>query len=332
MLSILGVGSARPKNLIDAALLAKLGPNGPEYAKGCLVSQLGVRGLPTTLKPSYIAESGNSEPEAAAMQFSTTDLGFSAVNQAMERAGITASQLGLIMGDCSTQPQTTPSEAQRVAGRLGQKIDAYDVLSSTGSMALHIEVLSSWRPEKVPEHVVSLSSNTPTAMINYRTGIERVLFGDAAGALILSKKHQGKLVVRACEYFTDVRNLDLFAFNTGGHLVMQANAPEVVADRCAIQLDRALRAIESSNEPTSAPPFLIATCMTQSDLTKLADKFKIPTDHIWSHLEHDGNALGAAPICVLADHWSTIVPGSRIVVAIAGVGLSGGFIVLEALS
>jgi len=329
VLSILGVGSAQPKNLIDAGIFAQHGLSGPEYGNGCIASHPDVSERRTVLPHSYILDSGNAEPKGSAgvMEFSPTDLAVVAVEQALSRAGIKAAQIGLVIGDCSTQLQTTPSEAQRVAGRLGHKLDAYDVLSSSGSMALHIELLSSWRPERVPEYVVTFSSNTPTAMIDYRSGVERLLFGDAAGALVLSKKHPGKLNVRECEYFTDVQHLDLFALNTGGHMRIAADAPAIVAERCATMIDRALRSIERDLQP----PILITTCLGQSELISLARTFNIPEANVWSHFAAGGNTLGAAPICALAANWSAITPGTQIIVAIAGVGLSGGYMVLDAV-
>jgi len=70
----------------------------------------------TTLPLFYITETKNIDTWVArsVAQQNASDLGAQAARLALERAGLTSENIGLILGDCNTPIETTPGEAQRI--------------------------------------------------------------------------------------------------------------------------------------------------------------------------------------------------------------------------
>src|SRR5262249_16639695 len=129
-----------------------------------------------------------------------TELALEAADEALNRAGVARSDIGLIIADTATPRETTPSEAQRLAKRLDLKVPCYDVSSGTGFFPAHAAILDSWKNDRLPEVALCVSTNSPTCAIDYASGDERLYFGDAAAAAVVSKVRPGKLKIRKAFY------------------------------------------------------------------------------------------------------------------------------------
>ncbi len=193
MLNILGIGTAVGQTAITDAE-ARVFAAGSSSLKAGEIRR-------SVLGREYLGSTGNSDIDAVKIREnqSPTDLGVMAAQAAIADAGISVEQIGLVLGDCSTPWQTTPSEGQRVADRLGLKVPAYD-LGGGGIVPQQLASLSRWRADKVPDYTLLISVSTPTSRINFRAGgDERWHFADGASACVVSSKHTGKLTVLDAE-------------------------------------------------------------------------------------------------------------------------------------
>lgn len=211
MLHILGIGTAVGQTALKKSDFEEI------EIRGCTLSNGESRR--SALGKDYLAQTKNADIEAVKQEQnqSPTDLCLAAATAAIAEAGISAEQLGLVIGDCATPWQTTPSEGQRVADRLGLKIPAYDI-GGGGIVPQHLSSLSRWRIERVPEYTLLLSGSTPTTRIDFKSGgQERWQFGDAACACVVSTKHRGKFAVIEAE--------SLFHGGGGNSFVVDQFAP-----------------------------------------------------------------------------------------------------------
>src|SRR5690606_212376 len=110
MLHIVGMGHAHPDTEITNELLEDLGTGtNAEWIR----HHIGIETRRSVLPLDYIRETKNADPRRAleVAQRTPTDLGVAAARMALERAGLAASDIGLVIGNCCTPFETTPAEA-----------------------------------------------------------------------------------------------------------------------------------------------------------------------------------------------------------------------------
>jgi 3-oxoacyl-[acyl-carrier-protein] synthase III len=159
---ILGFGRAFPANSID-----------------------GVRF--TSLPIQYINETKNIPIKNALIHAlnSPSEIGEAALRGALASAGLVPEDLTYVIGDTATPWETCPSEGQRIAGRLGLKVPSYDVTGIGCALSAALFSLTQW--EDFPSLVGWVSSNLLTQVTDFREGTEKDIFGDGAGACVISK-------------------------------------------------------------------------------------------------------------------------------------------------
>lgn len=326
MLYVLGAGAAYPETVIGNDLLAEVCP---ELSASAIFERTAIKERRTTLPLDYLKQTGNEsvlEVDKARL-VSGTDLALKASLIAIERAGIRPEDLGLVMGDTITPRQTTPSEGQRVADRLGLKIPAYDVVGSEASSLVHLSALLNWLPGKVPAYVLCLVSNCPTEKINYRKGFERLYFGDGAAAMVVSTRHPGKLQVQSSSFAQKHAAPNWVVFKTLYH--MQANyypEPSQIQKAHSDILKEALEKFELVGGNIK----FIGTQHSPSALRGACSEFGIVTENHWCDVETHGNTIGVSHLGVLAQNWQNIDSGDAILLVQAGVGGTSGCVMLLA--
>ncbi|HMO01630.1 MAG TPA: hypothetical protein PKD37_03145 [Oligoflexia bacterium] len=205
-INILGIGHAFPENLISNELffdLASSAGNSKEseiFQEERISAEAARR---TVLDIDYLRNTGNRDTWQSVhnMSDTPTNLAERAARMALERANLKPEDIGLVIGDCITPLETTPSEGQRLAGRLGLKVPSFDLSTPFGALALQLEALNMISPAKLPDYVLLVSANTPTTRVNYSRGQADALYlGDAAAAVVCSYNQRAgiKLKEIAC--------------------------------------------------------------------------------------------------------------------------------------
>lgn len=154
----------------------------------------------TSLPLPYIKETKNIPIKNALMHAvnSPSEIGESALRAAIEKAKLSVEDITYAIGDTSTPWETCPSEGQRVAGRLGLKVPAYDVTGIGCALSATLFALTKWRD--VPSLIAWVSSNLITQVVDFSEGTEKDVFGDGAGACVLSADRKQGFKVEKVEY------------------------------------------------------------------------------------------------------------------------------------
>lgn len=324
MLRIAGMGFAYPPTVINNDLLEQCNP---QLSPAWIHQNLGIEHRFSVLPIPYILETGNVDPWQAkdVLLCTPTDLSERAARMALERAGITAEDVGLIIAEGATPLETTPSEAQRTGKRLGIKVPAYDVSGNAATFSLHMDILRKWRPESVPSYVLCIASNIPTQRVNFRKGTESAYFGDAAAAMVVSPRHDGRLKLVDSHYGNTHWKVDLMAFETYGAVSVRQDGLATLKLTVSQLLHRALE----SNAIALSDCRFIGHQVNFRELEELCTEFKIPSDRHWHNVDRCGYSLGSSAMCALAEKWDELRSGENIVVAEAGTGQSIGYVVLR---
>ena len=333
-LQILGTGSAFGQTRLTAEDLSELTGQACELA-GLKAARYSV------LHREYLQRTRNSAVDAVRQEGNQTptDLAVQAAAAALAEAKIDAEQVSLVIGDCNTPLQSTPSEGQRVADRLGLKVAAYDV-SGGGISPLQLSILSRWRRDRVAEYTLLLSVSTPTARVVYQGSEHRECwsqFSDAAFACVISTKHLGKFsVVDAEAIYTGLGNSALEATVCGSKeasLVIDAYEPlrldrQAYIAQCERLMDEHTGRAIFKNKLHGAHCFLTVGEVCEGTARRIAERHDLV--NFSSTFSEYGQLLGVGGLCGLSQFESKINSGDKLIVVDSTPGIISGYSVLIA--
>ena len=191
---VLGVGSALPKRRVTNAELAESVDTTDQW----IVERTGIRSR-------YIAADDET----------TATLATDAARRALEHAGLAATDIDLIVLATATPDQTFPSSATKVQAALG--IDdciAFDVHAVCTGFLYALSVADSMLRSGNAAKALVIGSETFSRILDWEDRGTCVLFGDGAGALVLSAE-EGERGILATKLHADGRHNDLL-FVDGG--------------------------------------------------------------------------------------------------------------------
>ncbi|MBX7138209.1 MAG: hypothetical protein K1X83_09510 [Oligoflexia bacterium] len=322
MLRLVSAGAAFPALIIDSKELENLQPAliGQDLVRlgGGIVSRGSI------LNPEYLHRTKNTDPWQSKDELSAapSDLTFKAVELALERAGITADQIGLIIGETISPMETTPGEGQRVGKRLNIKVPAYDVISGSSALLHYLSVISRWNEESIPDYVLFVSANTPTQRTRYDQGSEGLYFGDCCSAMIVSSRKPGRLEVRDIKCSLRAAPPGACEFDLYGTARLN---PEAAA---SFVLSKA-REILNKLKPELPGSFVILPQFSPQVVATLCDEFGIAPANCWSNVGNRGFTLGSGTLSVLAERWQQLGRDGQVIVCDVGLGGGYGYAVLK---
>ncbi len=151
--------------------------------------------LPQTLETSdsWIAErTGIRQRHIAAEGECTSDLALAASRKALERAGIDAGALDLIVLATATPDNTFPSTATQVQAALGMtRGAAFDIQAVCTGFVYALAVADNFIRAGAAETVLVIGAETFSRILDWSDRSTCVLFGDGAGALVLRAAEVG---------------------------------------------------------------------------------------------------------------------------------------------
>lgn len=171
--AILGTGSYLPQQVLTSAELG---------------AQLGV-GEQWILDKTHIKERRVAAPDEA-----TSDLATFAAHRALQAAGLSASDLDLVIVATSTPDQPMPATACAVQANIGAvRAAAFDVDAvCTGFIYALVTAHSLLSADPGPHTALVIGADTYSRILDYKDPRTCVLFGDGAGAVVLGKTGNGR--------------------------------------------------------------------------------------------------------------------------------------------
>jgi len=191
---VAGVGSALPRRRVTNDELAATVDTTDEW----IVERTGIRSR-------YIAAEGET----------TASLATEAARRALEHAGVDAREIGLIVLATATPDQTFPSSATKVQAALGiNDCIAFDVHAVCTGFLYALTVADSMLRSGSADKALVIGAETFSRLLDWDDRATCVLFGDGAGALVLSAEETNGGIL-ATRLHADGRHNDLL-FVDGG--------------------------------------------------------------------------------------------------------------------
>ena len=296
-------GSYVPEHLVDNAALAARTGRTPEVIE----------------KSTGIVARRYAAPDQ-----SVADLGLAAAQDCLTRAGVDASEVGLILFASGSSERCFPGPAATLAAKLGlAATPAIDLpIASAGSligMALAADLVARYG------NVLVVAAEIMSRRITDTDPDTAILFGDGAGACLISRD-AGPVPaiarIAGLALYTDGNFAESLTLPHGGTLAMRGL--EVIM-QAARKVPRAIADLLAKNNVAAedVQVFLMHQA-NRNLLAKIAKELKVPEDRFFTNIASFGNTSSAS-LLIAAAQWSDAASVTGpIVFAAFGAGLQWG--------
>ncbi|NVK30710.1 MAG: ketoacyl-ACP synthase III [Gammaproteobacteria bacterium] len=308
---VAGTGSALPKRVVSNEELAQTVDTSDEWIK-----------QRTGIAQRYIAGEGET----------TSSLAVDAAKQAIDTAGLNASDIDLIIVATTTPDLVFPSTATIVQNELGCfGGPAFDVQAVCAGFVYAFATAEKFVKTGAAKNALVIGAETFTRILNWEDRTTCVLFGDGAGAVVLSASDEpGVLTTRL---YADGRQKENLWVPSGvstnyqamqdGAAFVQMNGQEVFKFAVKALAQVVDDALEEAGMTAAEIDWLVPHQANIRIIQSTAKKLKMSMDNVVVTVDQHGNT-SAASIPLALD---TAVRDGRIqrgqTVLIEGIG--GGF-------
>ena len=191
---ITGTGSYLPENILTNAELAKTVDTSDEWIQKMV---------------------GIKSRHIASVKETTSYMATMAGKEALKSANMDFSQIDLVLVATSTADDKMPSTAVKVQGALGpSKCMAFDINAACSGFIYGLEVAWNFIKTGSYKNILLIGAESMSKVVDWSDRSTCVLFGDGAGAVILSASSEGstdnsKSGIIASKMFTDGSYRDL---------------------------------------------------------------------------------------------------------------------------
>lgn len=121
---------------------------------------------------------------------SAADMGAIAAQRALEAAGITADQLGLIVGATVSSDESCPSVSAQVQAAIGASCPAFDVNSACSGFLFALDTAAAFLSRGGISYALVLGAERISRILDWTDRSTCIIFGDGAGAFVIAPGQQ----------------------------------------------------------------------------------------------------------------------------------------------
>jgi len=220
---------------------------------------------------------GIKERHIAAENETTSDMGVAAAKLAIERSGIDASEIDMVV--CATiSPDyfCMPSTATIMATKLGlNHVTAFDISAACTGFVYILSIAKAFIESGMKKNVLIIGTEKLSAITDYTDRGTCILFGDGAGAAVISATDNKDEAIIDVNTGADGTYADLLMTPNGG-TGSPHDSLETEAGACFMQM--------KGNET-----FKVAVRTLTSDVKEILETNKIDSDDVKHFVPHQAN-------------------------------------------
>jgi len=312
---IIGCGSYLPNNLVTNDDLAKVMDTSDEW----IYQRTGIR-------QRYISKDKT-----------TSEMAVEAAKNALANAGITAEEIDCIIVATTTPDKTFPSTGvlvQKALG-MGDKGFAFDVQAVCSGFVYALSIADSFIKTGQIKKALIIGAEKLSSILNWEDRTTCVLFGDGAGAFILSA-HEGEEGIISTHLHSEGDKSDILGTDGGpsttgtvGKVFMEGKE---VFKNAVTRMAEVVNETLAANNITSADlDLLVPHQANKRIIDSTAEKLKLPAEKVVVTVDKHGNT-SAASIPLAFDSAlkeGRIHKGDLILIETMGGGLTWGAALLR---
>ncbi len=270
----------------------------------------------------------------------TTFMAIRAAEDALKSAGINSQEIDTIIVATSTADHIMPSTASQVQVGLniqGHKVRCFDVSAACSGFVYALDIAKQYVESETSKNVLVIGSERMTRVLDWNDRSTCVLFGDGAGAVVVSQSNEKKIL--SSLLFTDGSCADMLKVDNNlpsergaeitidAHLYMEGNKVfKFAVSRLSNLAEELVNDAGISHDDID---WLVPHQANYRILNSTAKKINMPMSKVVTTLQNHGNT-SAASIPLALDYAikkGDIKPGSTIISEAFGAGFVwGGFI------
>lgn len=259
----------------------------------------------------------------------TSDLAYKAAVQAIENAGITPDQIGLIIVATVTQDQNFPSVACQIQERLGiSGCGAMDVSAACSGFIYGTAIAKQFIETNSYEYILVVGVEKLSKIVNWEDRNTAVLFGDGASAAVIGKVSEGRGIL-AFELGADGTGGKHLYLNPENHIAM--NGREVFKFAVRQMGESAVSVLEKAGLTKEDVDYLVPHQANIRIMEAARERLDLPEEKMSKTIQKYGNTSAASiGISIVEDLESGKIKDDDIVVLVGfGGGLTWGALALK---
>ena len=285
--------------------------------------------------------SGIRQRHIASENETTSDMALNASREALASAGLDASEIDLVIVTTVNPDMMFPSTACILQAKLGirNNIPCFDLEAACSGFVYGVEVATRMMQSGFYKNALVVSSEKLSSILNWEDRATCVLFGDGAGAVVLSASDQEGVGIIDTVLGADGSDTAMLRMPAGGSM-MPASAETVAKKLHSVQMDgksvfkhavktmqeKALEVLERTGVPAEKIALLIPHQANARIIESVAKRIKIPAEKVYVNVEKYANTSSASiPIALdEAVRAGKISAGDYVLFVAFGAGMTWG--------
>ena len=275
----------------------------------------------------------------------TSDLGTKAAELALERAGITADQIGIVIVGTVTPDMMFPCTACLIQNKIGARNAwGFDISAACSAFTYSITVASQFVASGAHDHVLVVGADVMSSIIDYQDRSTCVLFGDGAGAVVVAPAVDGQGAILDYEHEIDGSGGGALYMPGGGsrkppsHETVDGRMHYVKQDgravfRFAVRKTEeiARRVLDRNGLQPSDLDLFVSHQANRRIIEAATANLEVDPGKVIINIEHYGNTTAATIPLALNDAVCTgrLKKGDLVLLASVGAGFTVGAVLLR---
>ena len=263
----------------------------------------------------------------------TSDLAVNAANEALNHAGVTASDIDLIVVATTTPDDTFPSTATKVQHKLGANgAFAFDVQAVCAGFVYALSVAESMMIAQKAKKALVIGAESFTKLLDWNDRGTCVLFGDGAGAVVLeAEEAPDNYGILASSLHSDGAYRDILYVDGGpsvngevGHVRMEGqDVFRHAVDKLASVMQEVL---DQAGIAADEVDWLVPHQANIRIINGMQRKFGLSSERVVRTVDQHANTSAASIPLALSQavHDGRIQPGDLLALEAIGGGLAWG--------
>jgi 3-oxoacyl-[acyl-carrier-protein] synthase-3 len=275
----------------------------------------------------------------------TSDLGKEAALVAIERAGLTPEDISLIVVGTVTPDMMFPSTACLIQQKIGaHHAWGFDLSAACSAFTYSLTAASQMVATGAHQHALVVGADVMSSIIDYKDRATCVLFGDGAGAVVVSAASDGDGTILDFEHEIDGSGADALCMPAGGsrrppsHATVDERLHYVKQDGRAVfkfavrkTEEIARRILERNHLAPSDLDLFISHQANRRIIESATDKLGIGPEKTLVNIDRFGNTTAATIPLALNDAVCAgrLKKGDLVLLASVGAGFTVGAVLLR---
>jgi 3-oxoacyl-[acyl-carrier-protein] synthase III len=272
----------------------------------------------------------------------TSDMAVPAVNGLLQKRGITAEEIDLIIFATVTPDLIFPSSACILADKIGAKnAFGYDLAAACSGFLFALETGAKFVESGKYKKVVVVGGDKMSSIIDYTDRNTCIIFGDGLGCVLLEPNEEGLGVVDAI-LKVDGHGRHFLHQKAGGSLKPPTHATVDAREHFVYQDGKTVFKYAVSGMADVSAQIMERNQLTADDVSWLvphqanlriidatAERMGLPREKVMINIDHFGNTTnGTLPLC-LWEWEKQLKKGDNIILSAFGGGFTWGAIYLK---